>query len=413
MTSISPPRAHTGPLAGMRVLELAQIMAGPTCGMMLADLGADVIKVEKLPGGDDSRGYREPRVNGVSAPFLMMNRNKRGIAVDLKHPQGRAILLRLVRDTDVLTENYRLDTLEKLGLGYDALAAINPGLIYCAITGYGRDGPLSDKGGFDLMAQGFAGLMAITGEPGRPPVKNGNPVSDVNAGILAVAGVAAAYAHKLQTGRGQLVDTSLLEAALQQTYWHAAIHFATGESPGPGGSAHPLTAPYQAFHASDGWINIGGANQPNWERITDVLGHPEWRDDPRFATNSARLANLAALTSLMDTVLSTRTKTEWIARFDAAGVPVGPVHSIGEALAHPQTLARGMVVDVVHPQAGPTKALGCPIHFSATPTQITRPAPLLGEHTREVLREHGYADDDIEGFIAAGVVEAAGSPPRR
>jgi len=412
MPDPTQPRAHSGPLAGMRVLELAQIMAGPTCGMMLADLGADVIKVEKLPGGDDSRGYREPRVNGVSAPFLMMNRNKRGIAVDLKHPQGRAILLRLVRDTDVLTENYRLDTLEKLGLGYDALAAINPGLIYCAITGYGRDGPLSDKGGFDLMAQGFAGLMAITGEPGRPPVKNGNPVSDVNAGILAVAGVAAAYAHKLQTGRGQLVDTSLLEAALQQTYWHAAIHFATGESPGPGGSAHPLTAPYQAFHASDGWINIGGANQPNWERITDVLGHPEWRDDPRFATNSARLANLAALTSLMDTVLSTRTKTEWIARFDAAGVPVGPVHSIGEALAHPQTLARGMVVDVVHPQAGPTKALGCPIHFSATPTQITRPAPLLGEHTREVLREHGYTDDDIEDFIAAGVVAAAGSPPR-
>jgi crotonobetainyl-CoA:carnitine CoA-transferase CaiB-like acyl-CoA transferase len=396
----------------MRVLELAQIMAGPTCGMMLADLGADVIKVEKLPGGDDSRGYREPLVNGVSAPFLMMNRNKRGIAVDLKHPQGRAILLRLVRDTDVLTENYRLDTLEKLGLGYDALAEINPGLIYCAITGYGRDGPLADKGGFDLMAQGFAGLMAITGEPGRPPVKNGNPVSDVNAGILAVAGVAAAYAHKLQTGRGQLVDTSLLEAALQQTYWQAAIHFATGESPGPGGSAHPLTAPYQAFHASDGWINIGGANQPNWERIVDVLGHPEWRDDPRFATNSARMENLTALTALMDAVLSTRTKAEWIARFDAAGVPVGPVHSIGEALAHPQTLARGMVVDVVHPQAGPTKALGCPIHFSATPTQITRPAPLLGEHTREVLREHGYADDDIEGFIAAGVVEAAGSPTR-
>jgi crotonobetainyl-CoA:carnitine CoA-transferase CaiB-like acyl-CoA transferase len=407
MTSTLPPGAHPGPLAGMRVLELAQIMAGPTCGMMLADLGADVIKVEKLPGGDDSRGYREPRVNGVSAPFLMMNRNKRGIAVDLKRPEGRAILLRLVRDTDVLTENYRLDTLEKLGLGYDALAAINPGLIYCAITGYGRDGPLSGKGGFDLMAQGFAGLMAVTGEPGRPPVKNGNPVADVNAGILAVAGIAAAYAHKLQTGRGQLVDTSLLEAALQQTYWHAAIHFATGESPGPGGSAHPLTAPYQAFHASDGWINIGGANQPNWERITNVLGHPEWRDDPRFATNSARLANLAALTSRMNAVLATRTRDDWIERFDAAGVPVGPVNSIGEALAHPQALARGMVVDLVHPQAGPTKALGCPIHFSATPTRITRPAPLLGEHTREILRAHGYADAEIDALAATGVIAEA------
>ncbi len=397
----------------MRVLELAQIMAGPTCGMMLADLGADVIKVEKLPGGDDSRGYREPRVNGVSAPFLMMNRNKRGIAVDLKHPQGRAILLRLVRDTDVLIENYRRGTLEKLGLGYDALAEINPGLIYCAITGYGRDGPLSDKGGFDLMAQGFAGLMAITGEPGRPPVKNGNPVSDVNAGILAVAGVAAAYAHKLRTGRGQLVDTSLLEAALQQTYWHAAIHFATGESPGPGGSAHPLTAPYQAFHASDGWINIGGANQPNWERIADVLGHPEWRDDPRFATNSARMANLAALTSLMNAVLSTRTKAEWIARFDAAGVPVGPVQlDRRSARASADARARAWSSTSSIRRRDRPRRSGCPIHFSATPTQITRPAPLLGEHTREVLREHGYTDDDIDGFIAAGVVEAAGSPPR-
>ena len=400
--------AHPGPLAGMRVLELAQIMAGPTCGMMLADLGADVIKVEKLPGGDDARGYREPRINGVSAPFLMMNRNKRGIALNLKAPQGREILLRLVRDADVLTENYRRGTLEKLGLGYDVLADVNPGLIYCAVSGYGRDGPLFDKGGFDLIAQGFAGLMAVTGEPGRPPVKNGNPVADINAGLLAAVGIAAAYAHKQKTGRGQIVDTSLLEAALQQTYWHAAIHFATGESPGPSGSAHLLTAPYQAFRASDGWINIGGANQANWERIADVLGHSEWRADPRFATNSARMANLAALTTLMDAVLATRTRDDWIARFDAAGVPVGPVNSIGEALAHPQTLARGMVVDLVHPQAGPTKALGCPIHFSETPTAITRPAPVLGEHTREVLREHGYADSDIDAFVAAGVVEEMG-----
>jgi len=403
----TPP--HPGPLAGMRVLELAQIMAGPTCGMMLADMGADVVKVEKLPGGDDARGYHEPRVNGVSAPFLMMNRNKRGIAVNLKHAQGREILLRMVKDADVLTENYRRGTMEKLGLGYDVLSYVNPGLIYCAISGYGRDGPLHDRGGFDLIAQGFAGLMAVTGEPGRPPVKTGNSVADINAGILAVAGIAAAYAHKLRTGQGQIVDTSLMEAALQQTYWHAAIHFATGASPGPSGSAHLLTAPYQAFRASDGWINIGGANQANWERIADVLGHPEWRDDPRFATNSARMQNLDALTSRMDAVLSTRTKAEWIERFDAAGVPVGPVNSIGEALAHPQTLARGMVVDLVHPQAGATKALGCPIHFSATPTKITRPAPLLGEHTREVLREHGYADADIDAFVAGGVVDEASS----
>lgn len=397
--------AHTGPLVGMRVLELAQIMAGPTCGMMLADMGADVVKVEKLPGGDDARGYREPRVNGVSAPFMILNRNKRGMALNLKHGQGRDILLRMVQDADVLTENYRRGTLEKLGLGYDVLAKVNPGLIYCAVSGYGRDGPYGAKPGFDLIAQGFAGLMSITGEPGRPPVKTGNSIADINAGILAVVGITAAYAHKLKTGRGQVVDTSLMEAALQQTYWQAASYFATGESVGPTGSAHLLTAPYQAFRTSDGWVNIGGANQANWERIADVLGHPEWRADSRFATNTARMENLAVLTAAMDAVLRDRDTAYWIQAFDSAGVPVGPVHTIGQALSHPQTLARNMVVDLVHPQAGPTKALGCPIHFSETPTQITRPAPMLGQHSRELLREYGYDDAQIDGFVANGVIQ--------
>ncbi len=400
-------QSRTGPLAGMRVLELAQIMAGPTAGMLLADMGADVIKVEKLPGGDDSRGYREPRINGVSAPFLILNRNKRGIALNLKDERGREVLLRMVRDADVLTENYRRGTLEKLGLGYDRLQQINPGLIYCAVSGYGLTGPYAERGGFDLIAQGFAGLMSITGEPGAAPAKTGNSVADINAGILAVVGICAAYAHKLKTGQGQVVDTSLMEAALQQTYWHAAIYFATGVSPGPTGSAHILTAPYQAFRAADGWINIGGANQANWERIADVLGHPEWRDDPRFRTNSDRMRHLAALTALMDDVLGARSKADWIAAFDAAGVPVGPVHSIAEALTHPQTLARGMVVELDHPQAGPTKALGCPVHFSATPTAVRRPAPLLGEHTREVLREFDYTDADIDALLSAGVIADA------
>ncbi len=402
-----PAPRRPGPLTGMRVLELAQIMAGPTAGMMLADMGADVVKVEKLPGGDDSRGYREPRVNGVSAPFLILNRNKRGIALDLKRPQGREILLRLVRGADVLTENYRRGTLEKLGLGYEVLSAANPGLVYCAISGYGRDGPWADKGGFDLIAQGVAGLMSITGEPGGAPVKTGNSVADINAGILAVTGILAAWAHKLRTGQGQVVDTSLMEAALQQTYWHAAIAFATGESPGPTGSAHILTAPYQAFRAKDGWVNVGGANQANWERIADVLGHPEWRDDPRFRTNSERMANLPALVDAMNAVLATRTRAEWLAAFDAAGVPAGPVNSMQEALSHPQAIARGMIVDLVHPEAGATKALGCPVHFSATPASVTRPAPMLGEHTREVLAEAGYSAGEIDAFVAEGVVEAA------
>lgn len=397
----------SGPLAGLRVLELTQIMSGPTCGMLLADMGADVIKVEKLPGGDDARGYRDPQVGGVSAPFMMMNRNKRGLALNLKLEAGRAVLLRMVAQADVLVENFRGGTLDKLGLGYEVLAQANPGLIYCAISGYGRTGPYAGKGGFDLIAQGFAGLMSITGEPGRPPVKTGNAVSDMNAGILGALGIVAAYVHKLKTGQGQIVDTSLSDAALQQTAWHAAVWFASGRSPGPTGSAHLLTAPYQAFEAGDGWINIGGANQANWERIAEVLGHPEWRADPRFKTNSDRMAHLAELSALMNTVLRTRSRADWMAAFDAAGVPAGPVHTIGEALTHPQTLARGMVVELMHPQAGATQAIGCPVHFSQTPTRITRPAPLLGQHTRELLREFQYSDAEIDALVAQQVVEEA------
>lgn len=393
-----------GPLTGLRVLELTQIMSGPTCGQMLADMGADVIKVEKLPGGDDARAYRDPLVNGVSAPFMMMNRNKRGIAIDLKQEDGKAILRRMVQDSDVLVENFRGGTMDKLGLGYEALSKINPGLIYCAITGYGRNGPYANKGGFDLIAQGFAGLMSITGEPDGAPAKNGNAVSDMNAGILGALGIVAAYVHKLKTGEGQIVDTSLSDAALQQLYWHAAIFFATGQSSEPTGSAHILTAPYQAFQAGDGWINIGGANQANWERIAEVLGHPEWREDPRFRTNSDRMAHREELVALMNAVLRQRTRAEWQQAFDTAGVPAGPVHTVGEALSHPQTLARGMVVELDHPEAGPTRALGCPIHFSATPTRITRPAPLLGQHTRELLREFGYTDTQVDTFVSTNAI---------
>ncbi|PZO17612.1 MAG: CoA transferase [Burkholderiales bacterium] len=399
-----PVKPSTGPLAGLRVLEVTQIMSGPTCGLLLADMGADVIKIEKIPGGDDARGYRDPQVGGVSAPFMMMNRNKRGLALNLKSPKGRALLLKMVKNADVLVENFRGGTMDKLGLGYEALKAENPGLIYCAITGYGRSGPYADKGGFDLIAQGFAGLMSITGEAGRPPAKSGNAVSDMNAGILAALGILAAYIHKLKTGEGQVVDTSLSDAALQQTYWHAAVWFATQRSPEPTGSAHILTAPYQAFEASDGWINIGGANQTNWERICDVLGHPEWRSDARFLTNSDRMAHLDVLVDLMNAVVRTRTREQWQAAFDAAGVPAGPVHTIGEALSHPQTVARGMVVEVEHPQAGTTRAIGCPIHFSASPDRSSTPAPLLGQHTREVLREFDLPEAEIDALVAEGVV---------
>jgi crotonobetainyl-CoA:carnitine CoA-transferase CaiB-like acyl-CoA transferase len=391
----------------LRVLEITQIMSGPTCGLLLADMGADVIKIEKLDGGDDARAYRDPQVNGVSAPFMMMNRNKRGLALDLKNPEGRALLLRMVKQADVLVENFRGGTMAKLGLGFETLRAENPGLIYCAISGYGRTGPYADKGGFDLIAQGFAGLMSVTGEPGRPPAKNGNAVSDMNAGILGAVGILAAYVHKLKTGEGQLVDTSLADAALQQTYWHAAVWFATRQTPEPTGSAHILTAPYQAFEASDGWINIGGANQANWERICLVLGHPGWREDPRFVTNRDRMAHRETLVALMNGVLRQRSRDAWQADFDAAGVPAGPVHTIGEALSHPQTLARNMVLELEHPQAGATQAIGCPIHFSATPTESTAPAPLLGQHTRKLLAEFGLTEIETQALIDRGVVAQA------
>ncbi|WP_456280709.1 CoA transferase [Cupriavidus sp. JZ107] len=396
--------AQAGALSGMRVLELAQIMAGPTCGMMLADLGADVIKIEKTDGGDDARGYRDPRINGVSAPFLMLNRNKRAIALDLKTPEGKEVLLRMVRDADVLIENFRKGTLEKLGLGYDVLSEINPGLIYCAISGYGRTGPAADKGGFDLIAQGYTGLMSITGEEGGPPLRTGNSIADINAGILAAVGILAAYQHKQKTGRGQIVETSLIEAGLQQLYWHAAIHFATGESPGPSGSAHVLATPYQAFPTQDGHIIVGGANEKNWERIAQVLGRPEWLSDPRYRLNSDRMRHRDTLLPAMAEILRTKPSADWLAAFDAAGVPAGPVHSIGEALSHPQTLAREMVVEQQHPEAGPVKSIGLPIKLSETPARYVRPSPRLGEDTRALLAECGYGERQIAEMLRAGVV---------
>jgi crotonobetainyl-CoA:carnitine CoA-transferase CaiB-like acyl-CoA transferase len=396
-----------GPLEGVKVVELAQIMAGPTCGMLLADMGADVIKVEKLPGGDDTRSYSEPQIRGESAAFMILNRNKRGIAVNLKTPGGLEVVKRLLADADVVTENYRKGTLEKLGLGYEVLQKLNPRLVYCAISGYGRTGPYADKGGFDLIAQGFAGIMSVTGEPGGPPVKSGTSIADINAGIFAALGIVSALLARSRTGRGQMVETSLMEAGIQQMYWQAAIYFATGVNPGPTGSAHILTAPYQAFPTADGWINLGGANQPNWERIVKAIGKPELAADPRFKTNTDRMRNLSALTPILGEALRTRPSAHWIAELEAAGVPVGPVNKTGDMLADPQVKARDMVVEVDHPKAGRVKALGHPVKFSETPGEMKRPAPLLGQHTREVLGGLGYSAAQIDALVKEGAVHCA------
>jgi crotonobetainyl-CoA:carnitine CoA-transferase CaiB-like acyl-CoA transferase len=339
---------------------------------------------------------------------MMMNRNKRGMALDLKHPQGRAALMRLVATADVLIENYRAGTMAGLGLGYETLKERNPALIYCEISGFGRTGPYAERGGFDLIAQGMSGLMSITGEgPGRPPVKVGAPVTDITAGILAAMGVLAAYANRLKTGLGQRVDTSLFEAGIVHTYWQSAIAFATGQSPGPLGSAHPLNAPYQSFRTGDGWVNVGAANQKNWERLTALIGAPELLDDARFASNETRMRNLAVLVDVLAPHFIKKTTAEWLEAMQTEGLPAGPVLSVGEMHEDPQTLARDMVVALDHPVAGAVKAIGHPVKYSQTPASVRRPAPLLGQHTREVLAEIGYGEGEIEAMIAAGAAVAS------
>lgn len=398
-------RRTGGPLAGIKVVELAHIMAGPVCGLMLADMGADVVKVEKIPGGDDSRRMVPPTINDESAAYMAMNRNKRGIALDLKTDDGKQVLRRLIAGADVVIENYRRGTMEKLGFGYEAMRAINPGIVFCEISGFGRSGPLADRGGFDLIAQGMSGLMSITGEgPGRPPVKVGAPVTDITAGLLGAMGVMAALVERQRTGEGQRVDTSLFEAGIIHTYWQSAIRFATGISPGPMGSAHPLNGPYQAFPTADGWINVGAANQTNWLRLTEALDARSLQDDPRFADNPGRMRHLAELDELLSAILRRRTTAEWLAVLEAAGVPAGPVLSIADMHEHPHTLARDMVVEVEHSRAGPVKTLGLPIKFSRTPGGVRGPAPAFGEHSRAVLAELGYDQDAVEAMERARVV---------
>ena len=394
-----------GALAGLRIVELAHIMAGPVAGLMLADMGAEIVKVEKLPGGDDTRRMVPPRVGAESAAYLMMNRNKRGIALDLKTPGGKAALRRLIERADVLIENYRAGTLEQLGFGYAQVRAWAPRLVYCSLSGFGRTGPYAGRGGFDLVAQGMSGLMSVTGEgPGRAPVKVGAPVTDITSGILAAMGILGALQARARTGQGQLVETSLFEAGIVQTYWQSAIALATGTSPGPLGSAHPLNAPYQAFETADGWINVGASNQATWLKLVAALEAPALDDDPRFASNAARMANLPALVEILAPLFKGRTTSAWLDIFDAVNMPAGPVLSIGEMLADPQTLARAMVVETDHATLGPVKTLGAPVKFSDTPSAITRAAPVLGQHTNDVLVELGYSNAEIEDLRASGAV---------
>lgn len=392
------------PLEGVRVLELCHHLAGPACTLVLADMGADVVKVEP-PRGDDSRRSVPPEIHGESAAFMAVNRNKRGIVLDLKQPAAKEVLLRLADTADILVENYKKGVMERLGLGYEALRKRNPRLVYCAISGFGRTGPYSDRAGFDLIAQGMTGLMSVTGEgAGRPPVKVGVPITDTTAGFLAAIGVLAAYSRRLKTGEGQMVDTSLFEAGIAHTFWASAVHFAENQPPRAMGSAHPLNAPYQAFATADGWINVGGPTQQSWLALLDVLDARALDADARFSSNKARMMNLPALQEKLGPLFRTRTSADWLAQLSAAGVAAGPINDIGEMLADPQTAARGLVVELDHQHAGRVKALGPLIKFSDSTLTVRRPAPALGQHTREVLAQAGYSHAEIDCMAAQGAI---------
>ncbi|NQV57316.1 MAG: CoA transferase [Rhodospirillales bacterium] len=392
-----------GLLSGIRVIEFSHVMAAPTCGLMLADMGADVIKVERLPDGDSVRG-NAPFAGDVSAPFTMMNRGKRGVAFDLRSDGGKAAFKRLIEGADVFVENFRMGAADHYGVGWDQMKETCPKLIYCSISGFGRTGPYAERGGFDLVAQGMSGLMSITGEgPGRPPVKVGAPVTDITAGTLAAMGILGALVARQTTGKGQFVDTSLFEAGIMHTYWQSAIFMASGEVPGAMGSAHPLMAPYQAFETKNGWINLGSANQNLWQKLVHLIGAPGLAEDARFIGPNERRDNQGELADVLNTYFRTRTTEDWFQILDAGGIPAGPVLDIKQMTEDAQTKARDMVRDV-DADGNKIRVLGHPVKYSDHDTEITRAAPKLGEHNDEVLAEAGFSAAEIADLRESGAI---------
>jgi formyl-CoA transferase len=389
-------------LDGLRVLDVTQVMAGPYCAMVLADLGADVIKVEP-PAGDSTRVM--PGASGNDSPsFNAVNRGKRGIVLNLKTPAGRDVLLRLARATDILIENYRPGVMATLGAGYEALAAVNPRIIYASISGYGQTGPHRNKGGFDLVAQGVSGIMSVTGEPGGAPAKAGVPLTDLGAGLFALIGILAALEHRHLTGMGQHVDTALVDAGVALSVWEATEYFSGAGVPQALGSAHRMNAPYQAIRCADGYVTLGAANDRIFARLCDLVGHPEWLQRAEFATNASRVANRALLADAIEAITRQQPRAHWLAVFDANDIPCGPINDYAQVFADPQVQARQMMVETDHPTLGRTRTLGSPIKMSSTPPDVTRRAPLLGEHTDEILRAAGYTDAEIAALRTAGAI---------
>ena len=392
------------PLEGVRILDLTNVMAGPYCAMVLGDMGAEVIKIENFPEGDTSRRF-EPQVNGESYCFAVLNRNKKSLAVDMKNPRGKAIIMKLGEQADIVLENFRPGVVRKLGIDYDSFKARNPGLIYASMSGFGQTGPYGKKGGFDIIAQGMSGIMMMTGYPGGRPAKVGIAMNDIASGVTALYGILGAYIGRLRHGEGQYLETSLLEAGLAWSIWEFGAFFGSGEIPVATGTRHRRSAPYQAYRSKDGYVTVGASSEKLWRNFcTMVCEKPEWMTDPRFSSLSLRLANVDELEKEIEKVLGTQPTAHWVERMDAAQVPGGPVYGYEQILKDPHIKARQMVVDIEHPKIGPMKTLGLPIKSTGELTAIRRAAPWLGQHSEEVLRGMGFDAAEVKSLFADGVV---------
>jgi crotonobetainyl-CoA:carnitine CoA-transferase CaiB-like acyl-CoA transferase len=388
------------------VVDLSRILSGPVCSMLLADMGAEVVKIEPPPYGDDSRQWGPPFLGGTSTYFLSINRNKKSLGLNLKTEEGRRILWQLIERADILIENFRPGVLEKLGFGYEAVSKANPRTVYCSISGYGHTGPYRNRPGYDVIAQAESGVMDLTGEPDRPPVKLGTSLADIVTGLYALQGILLALLARHRTGRGQFIDVSLLDSMVSTLTYQALIYLTTGRSPQRLGTRHPSIVPYECFQAKDGFLNIGVTNQKQWTNFCRVLGFPELATDPRFERMEARLAHYDELRPVIDRVITPMTRAEVINKLSEVGIPVGPINTVGEILEDPQIHAREMIVELTHPEYGPLRVLGIPVKLSETPGSVETAPPLFGENNQEILLRLGYSEREIVKFREAGVIAA-------